>query len=98
MSRLRPQSTIVCEDAEPIRRPLGLPIGHTSHGCYHSNSTTGSFQLNDGFHDPPASIFFLLATVGIFSSPLEAGLREAVRLRRNLCSATAWLCCLSFAE
>ena len=68
MSCFRPQPTIRREDAEPIRGPLGLPIGHTGYGCDGCNAATCLFQLNNRFHDLPV-IFF--ATVGIFSPLLR---------------------------
>lgn len=63
MSCLRPQSTIVGEDAEATCNPLSLPIGHTSHGCHRSNTTASPFQLNDRPHDRPAFVLFLTLTI-----------------------------------
>jgi hypothetical protein len=43
-----PQLTIAGEDAELLRGPLGLPVGHAGYGCHGGNAATGPFQLHNG--------------------------------------------------
>jgi hypothetical protein len=49
MAGFGPQSAIAGKDAEAIRGPLSVTIGHTGYGCHGGNATAGPFQLHNGF-------------------------------------------------